>query len=58
MTGLTERTADRLLKALLDYKLLVSDTPRGGIYMAIPLDSLQFLFPKLWPEAEASAADR
>lgn len=58
MTGLTERTADRLLKALLDYKLLASDTSRGDVYMGIPLESLQFLFPKLWPEAEASVADR
>lgn len=58
MTGLTERTADRLLKALLDYKLLVSDSPRGDVYMGIPLESLQFLFPKLWPEAETSVADR
>lgn len=58
MTGLTERTADRLLKSLLDYKLLMSDTPRGDVYMGIPLESLQFLFPKLWPEAESSVADR
>lgn len=53
MTGLSERTSERLLKSLLDYKLLVSDTPRGPVYMGVPLKSLQFLFPNLWPEAEA-----
>lgn len=53
MTGMADRSADRLLKALLDYKLLLSDSPKGDVYMGIPLHSLQFLFPNLWPEAEA-----
>lgn len=52
MTGMAERSAERLLKALLDYRLLRSDTLKGKVYMGIPLHSLQFLFPKLWPEAE------
>lgn len=52
MTGMAERSAERLLKALLDYKLLSSDTPKGKVYMGVPLHSLQYLFPKLWPEAE------
>lgn len=52
MTGMAERSAERLLKALLDYKLLLSDSPKGKVYMGVPLHSLQFLFPKLWPEAE------
>ena len=51
MSGLAERSAERLLKALLDYKLLLSDSPRGKVYMGVPLNSLQFLFPNLWPEA-------
>lgn len=55
MTGMSERSAERLLKALLDYKLLCSDTPKGKIYMGVPLHSLQFLFPRLWPEAEATS---
>lgn len=54
MTGLGERTAERALKALLDYGLLRSDTPKGKVYFGIPLDSLRFLFPNLWPEAEAA----
>ncbi|MEZ0288332.1 MAG: Fic family protein [Methylophilus sp.] len=52
MTGMAERSADRLLKALLDYKLLLSDSARGDVYMGVPLHSMQFLFPRLWPEAE------
>jgi len=52
MTGMPERSAERLLKALLDYKLLLSDTPKGKVYMGVPLQSLKFLFPNLWPEAE------
>jgi Fic family protein len=55
MTGLADRTAERVLKALLDYGLLRSDSPKGKIYFGIPLSSLRFLFPNLWPEAEASA---
>ncbi len=55
MTGMAERSAERLLKALLDYKLLCSDTPKGKVYMGVPLHSMQFLFPKLWPEAEATS---
>lgn len=54
MTGMAERSAERLLKALLDFKLLRSDSPKGKVYMGVPLHSLQFLFPRLWPEAEAT----
>ncbi len=54
MTGLADRTAERALKALLDYGLLRSDTPKGRVYFGIPLASLRFLFPNLWPEAEAA----
>jgi Fic family protein len=54
MCGIPERSAERLLKALLDYELLLSDTPRGKVYMGVPLQSLKFLFPNLWPEAEVN----
>jgi hypothetical protein len=56
MTGLPDRTAERLLKSLIDYRLLISETPRGKVSMGIPLKSLQFLFPNLWPEAEIKLA--
>lgn len=58
MTGLPGRTAERLMKSLIEYKLLVSDTPRGKVYMGVPLKSLQFLFPNLWPEAEINIAEK
>lgn len=52
MTGMAERSAERLIKALLDYKLLRSDTPKGKVYMSLPLACLPLLMPKLWPAAE------
>ena len=52
MTGLAPRTADRLLKALLDRDLLTSDTPKGVLRFGVPLHALRFYFPALWPEAE------
>lgn len=56
MTGLGERTATTLIGKLLDAGLLRSDSPRGLVRFGIPLGSLRFLFPSLWPEAEADAA--
>ncbi len=56
MTGLGERTAVTLVGKLLQSGLLVSDSPKGPVRLGIPLDSLRFLFPALWPEAEADAA--
>ena len=53
MTGLAPRSADRVLSALLDRRLVTSDTPKGAIRFAVPLHSLRFYFPALWPEAEA-----
>ena len=53
MTGLSARTADRLLAALLERHLVASDTPKGAIRFAVPLHALRFYFPALWPEAEA-----
>jgi len=53
MTGLGERTAVTLIGKLLGAGLLVSDSPRGSVRVGIPMESLRFLFPNLWPEAEA-----
>ena len=55
MTGMSSRTADRLLQALLSRSLLTSDTPKGAIRFAVPLHALRFYFPALWPEAEAGS---
>lgn len=51
MTGLGERTARSLMSKLLKSGLLVSDTASGPVCWGLPLDSLQFLFPELYPEA-------
>lgn len=52
-TGLGERTATTLIGKLLEAGLLRADSPRGLVRFGIPLDALRFLFPALWPEAEA-----
>lgn len=51
LTGLGERTSRSLLSRLLSTGLLVSDTALGPVRFGLPLDSLQFLFPELYPEA-------
>lgn len=56
MTGLGERTATTLIGKLLDAGVLRSDSPKGQVRFAVPLHALRFLFPSLWPEAEADAA--
>lgn len=56
MTGLSPRMARRVLASLLDYGVLQSPTPRAAVTFAVPLKSLRFLFPRLWPEAEADVA--
>ncbi|MBI2311566.1 MAG: Fic family protein [Betaproteobacteria bacterium] len=52
MTGLGERTGRRVMASLLDYGVLSVESSRSPIAFAIPLSSLKFLFPNLWPEAE------
>lgn len=52
MTGLGERTGRRVLASLLDYGVLSAESPRAPVAFAVPLSSLRFLFPNLWPEAE------
>lgn len=55
LTGMTARTAQRQLAALLTEGLLESDTPQGPVRFGMPLDALQFLFPDLYPEAASKA---
>jgi Fic family protein len=52
MTGLGERTGRRVLASLIDYGVLTAETSRAPVAFAVPLSSLRFLFPNLWPEAE------
>ena len=52
-SGLPGRTARRVLASLLDFGVLKSDSCLGPVYFPIPFDSLRWLFPRLWPEAES-----
>lgn len=53
MTGLEERSGRRMLATLLDYGVLSSESHRAPVRFSVPLESLHYLFPRLWPEAEA-----
>jgi Fic family protein len=50
ITGLAERTARRVLSDLLDLGLLASDTPKGNVSLRFPADTLEDLFPRLYPQ--------
>jgi Fic family protein len=52
MTGLPERMARRVLSSLLHFGLLTSPSSRAKVAFSVPLQSLRFLLPRLWPEAE------
>lgn len=56
MTGLAGRTADRVLPDLFKIGVLTSSSPRGPVELAIPFSQFRWLFPRLWPEAEAGGA--
>ncbi len=56
LLGMPERSGRRLLSALLEYGLLRSDSPKGPVIFTVPFRALRFLFPALWPEAEAGAS--
>lgn len=57
MLGLGERNATDALGALLKRGLLKSDSPQGKVRFGLPQHALRFLFPRLWPEAEADVGD-
>lgn len=54
MMGLASRTADRTLADLFKLGIVISDSPKGPVKLALPLSLFRYLFPRLWPEAEAS----
>jgi Fic family protein len=56
MTGLASRTADRVLADLFKLGIVSSRTPKGPIELALPIKLFRYLFPRLWPEAEADTA--
>jgi sulfur carrier protein ThiS len=57
MTGLPERTARRVLSSLLHFGVLRTTSSRAPVSFGVPLQSLRFLFPRLWPEAEADVTE-
>lgn len=50
ITGLPERSARRLFNDILALGLLASDTPKGPVSLRFPVDTLEVLFPRLFPE--------
>ncbi|WP_347558309.1 Fic family protein [Robbsia sp. KACC 23696] len=42
----------RIVRSLQDFGLLDAPTHRGDLTFSLPLRSLRFLFPKLWPEVD------
>jgi Fic family protein len=58
MTGLGERTARAALAHLLQVGLVTSADHRAAVSIAFPLDSLQILFPDLYPEAASTYEGR
>ena len=55
MTSLGDRTGRRVLASLLNFGVLTEESPRSRVSFGVPLSSLRFLFPNLWPEAEADS---
>jgi Fic family protein len=50
ITGLPERSARRVLGEVISTGLLASDTPKGAVSLRFPIDALDVLFPRLFPE--------
>ncbi len=57
MLGMSDRGATDALGALVKRGLLKSDSPQGKVRFGLPQHALRFLFPQLWPEAEADSAN-
>lgn len=50
ITGLPERTARRVLNDVVSEGLLASETPKGSVSLRFPADTLEVLFPRLYPQ--------
>jgi Fic family protein len=50
ITGLPERTARRVLNDLINEGVLASPTPKTPVSLRFPTQTLDLLFPKLYPE--------
>jgi Fic family protein len=52
ITGLAERTARDVLSALVERRLLVSDTPKSAVRLGFPVDVIERWFPSLYPTTQ------
>lgn len=50
IAGLPERSARRLVGEAMEHGLLASDTPKGRLSLRFPAETLDILFPRLFPE--------
>jgi Fic family protein len=50
ITGLPDRSARRVLNDVTQAGLLASETPKGPVSLRFPVDALEILFPRLFPE--------
>ncbi|MGO4158660.1 Fic family protein [Cupriavidus sp. YAF13] len=50
--GESDTTVRRITRSLLDFGILQSESHRDSLNFSLPLRSLRFLFPKLWPEVD------
>jgi Fic family protein len=50
ITGLPERTARRVMNDAVTAGLLASETPKGSVSLRFPQDTLEILFPRLYPQ--------
>jgi Fic family protein len=50
ITGLPESTARRVFNDVIAVGLLASDTRKGSVSLRFPVDALDVLFPRLFPE--------
>ena len=51
ITGMPERTARRVLSDTIATGLLASDGPKGSVSLRFPVEALDVLFPRLFPES-------
>lgn len=51
VTGLPERSSRRLVSDIVAEGLLGSETPKGPLSLRFPADSLEVLFPRLYPHS-------
>lgn len=50
IAGLPDRSARRVLNDVVAAGLLASETPKGPVSLRFPVDALDILFPRLFPE--------